>query len=43
MQPDKLIECIAMALMYIFGMVSLVCIIGIIWARHELNKPEQAK
>ena len=29
-----------MAVIYLYGIVSVVCIIGIIWARHELKSQE---
>jgi|GEM_PF-4102669 len=32
-----------MAVITLFGLVSLVCIIGIIWARHELKEANLAE
>jgi len=32
-----------MALITLFGLVSLVCIVGIIWARRELHKANLAE
>ena len=29
-----------MAVIYLYGLVSIVCIVGIIWARHEIKVQE---
>ena len=32
-----------MTLIYVFGIVILAGMVGIIWSQHELNKPEHSE